>query len=360
MRLAAGLLALVVAPTGQAAAQAVQASQNTSSDDTPSLKIGAVIFTDYTVQLQPKTSDAEGNAVTFNSFNISRSYINISGNASRRVAFRITPDVTRESGTGSSLSGSYTFRLKYAFAQLNLDGRTLRGAWVRLGIQQTPWIEFMEGVYRYRFQGQGFPEREGFTSSSDAGVAFHSVLPRGYGDVEAGIFNGEGYQRAEVNDQKAFMLRGTLRPFPGQRLLHGLRVTAFWDEDAYAKNADRRRAIGSITFEHPHLNAAFDYLAATDRTSASSAETQAHGWSVWATPKSGRGWEGLLRFDALTPNTAGPARKHRTIAGLAYWFPHQGTVSTALMLDLDDTTFHDYAPAQATQKRLALHALVTF
>jgi hypothetical protein len=360
IRLTAGLLPLVVAPTARAAAQAIPAGQNTPRDDTPSIRLGAVIFTDYTVQLQPKTTDTDGNTVTFSSFNVGRSYINVIGNISHVLAFRVTPDVTRETATDSSLNGSYVFRIKYAWAQINLDDWMPRGTWVRLGIQQTPWIEFMEGVYRYRFQGQVFPEREGFFSSADTGVAFHSVLPDDYGDVQVGVFNGEGYQRAEVNDQKAFMFRGTLRPLPRQALLHGLRVTGFWDEDAYVKNADRRRAIASITFEHPHLNAAFDYLAATDRTSASRDATSARGWSVWANPRVGRGWEGLLRYDALTPDTAAPARKHRTIAGLAYWFPHQGTVSTALMLDLDDTKFEHYAPAQATQKRLAVHALVSF
>jgi hypothetical protein len=359
LRLAAGL-ALIVAPTARAAAQTAPAGQNTSADDTPSIRVGAVIFTDYTVQLQPKTIDAEGNAITFNSFNVGRSYINLTGNVSHLVAFRVTPDVTRETGTDSSLGGSYVFRIKYALVQLTLDDWMPRGSWVRLGIQQTPWVEFMEGVYRYRFQGQIFPEREGFISSSDAGVAFHSVLPGDYGDVQAGIFNGEGYQRAEVNDQKAFMFRGTLRPLPRHALLHGVRVTGFWDQDAHVRNADRRRAIASITFEYPHLNAAFDYLAASDRVSASADETRARGWSIWATPRSRWGWEGLLRYDSVTPNTAEPARKHRAIAGLAYWFPHQGSVSTALMLDLDDTTFEHYVPDQPTQKRLALHALVSY
>ena len=355
--MAAAVLALT---TARAAAQTAPAAQKTSPDDTPSIKVGAVIFTDYTVQLQPKTVDADGNAITFNSFNVGRSYINLTGNVSHLVSFRLTPDITRETGAGTSLNGSYTFRIKYAFAQVNLDAWMPRGSWVRLGIQQTPWVEFMEGIYRYRFQGQVFPEREGFISSSDAGAVLHSVLAGGYGEVQAGIFNGEGYQRAEVNDQKAFMVRGTVRPLPRQALLHGLRLTGFWDEDAYVKNADRRRAIGSVTFEHPHLNAAFDYLAATDRTSASADDTKARGWSVWATPRTGRRWEGLFRYDSLTPNTAAPARKHRTIAGLAYWLPHQGTVSTALMLDLDDTRFAGYAPAQPMQRRLGLHALVSF
>ena len=48
--------------------------------------------------------------------------------------------------------------MKYAYAQFNLDDWTgnLKSTWVRLGIQQTPIIDFQEGIYRYRFQGTVF------------------------------------------------------------------------------------------------------------------------------------------------------------------------------------------------------------
>ena len=35
-----------------------------------------------------------------------------------------------------------------------------KASWVRLGIQQTPWVDFEESVYRYRFQGPIFTDRE--------------------------------------------------------------------------------------------------------------------------------------------------------------------------------------------------------
>ena len=63
-------------------------------------------------------------------------------------------------------------------------------------MQQTPLVDFMESVYRYRFQGTVFEEREGFLSSSDVGVSFHYNLPGNYGDVHAGIYNGETYSAA--------------------------------------------------------------------------------------------------------------------------------------------------------------------
>jgi hypothetical protein len=46
--------------------------------------------------------------------------------------------------------------------------------------------------------------------------------------------------------------------------------------------------------------------------------------------------------------------------GVSYWFPHQGSVSSALMIDYDGQTFNNYATAQPAQKKIAIHGLVNF
>src|SRR4051794_35555766 len=103
----ATVLIAALAPALPCAAQVTPAAGYTPPDDTPSIKVGATIFADYTVVERPKIKDADGNEVTSNAFNVGRSYINITGNISHLVSFRVTPDIARESGTGSSLSGSY-------------------------------------------------------------------------------------------------------------------------------------------------------------------------------------------------------------------------------------------------------------
>lgn len=346
------------------AAQVTPAAGYVPPDDTPAIKVGATLFADYTVLQKPKIKDTDGNDVTSNAFNVGRAYINVTGNISHNIAFRITPDITRASGTAdTSLNGSYTFRLKYAYAQFNLDdylnrGRT--GSWVRLGMQQTPWVDFMETVYRYRFQGTIFEDREGFLSSSDIGASFHYNLPGNYGDLHAGLYNGETYTRPEVNNQKGFLVRGSLRPLRMHPVFRGLRVTGFYDHDAYVKSAERTRAIAALTFEHKYLNASFDYLAATDQTSITKTPVDARGFSVWATPRATNGWEGLIRYDQIEPNRDVSGTRKRALGGVAYWFPHQGTVSTVLLLDVEQLTFASFTPAQPTQRRIALHALVNF
>jgi hypothetical protein len=353
----------VVCPAGTATAQITPAAGYTPPDDTPSIRVGAVLFADYTFTKEPKATDADANTINASAFSVGRSYINITGNVSHIVGFRFTPDIARETGAGSSLNGSLVFRVKYAYAQFNLDDWMSRGSWGRLGIQQTPWVDFEENVYRYRFQGTVFSEREGFLSSSDAGASFHYNLPSNYGDIHVGVYNGENYNRVEANDQKALQLRATARPFAGSSnlALRGLRVHGFVDADHYVRNAARRRALASATFEHARLNAGFDYLSVTDQTSVTREGIDGHGYSFWATPRATNGWEGLLRYDHMTPNTGSASQsRSRTILGVAYWFPHQGTVSAALLVDYDGQTFHDVVPAQTNQQRLAVHGLITF
>ncbi|HJQ39948.1 MAG TPA: porin [Thermoanaerobaculia bacterium] len=303
-------------------------AQTPPADDKPSVKVGGMIFADYT--LQPEGVDA---------FNIGRAQFNVTGNLNRWITFRLTPDIARESGSGSSLAGSYTFRLKYAYAQFNLDQWMAKGTWVRFGMQQTPYLEFTEGAYRYRFQGTLFPERVlSFFTVSDTGITMRYPLPGDRGDIHGGFYNGEGYTRAEQNDQKAFQLRATYIP------IKGLKLTAFVIEDHYASDSKRERFLGQISYQHPRYTLGLELLRATDQT------VRSKGWSAWAMPKLGsKGWELLLRHDDYEET-------ERNIAGIAYWLPNLDKVTAAAMLDYDSLR----QPTGADDTRYGLKLLISF
>src|ERR1051325_8034728 len=72
---------------------ALNAFSQTKPDDTPKFNIGAVIYADYTYVASPETLDADGNTLHSSSFNVTRAYINITGNLNHRISFRITPDI---------------------------------------------------------------------------------------------------------------------------------------------------------------------------------------------------------------------------------------------------------------------------
>jgi len=372
-----------------AIAQVTPAAGYTPPDDTPSIRLGMTLYPLYTVQTTPETTDAAGNTIHRNSFDVARAYINITGNLSHIVAFRITPDITRESGLlslsapNSVSSDSLVFRIKYAYGQFNLDDWMTRGSWIRLGIQQTPWVDFEEGIYRYRFQGTVFAERIPLPTamtSSDAGVSFHYNLPHNYGEFHIGAYNGENYQKVEVNNEKGLELRGSVRPFAaGMPLLRGLRAHIVYYNDNYVKSAERQRLMGNLTYEHKFVNAGFDWLDAKDQTLPTAATVKSNGYSVWATPRipfeNGSSWEALIRYDRFTPNRAATTapfatsplpgvtlledqHQNRVIVGGAYWFPHQGNVSTAILVDYDAQQFDNLTTAPT--KSVSVHGLLAF
>jgi hypothetical protein len=357
-----GLMALA-AP---ASAQVTPAAGYVPPDDTQAIRLGAVIFYDYTYQKEPKITDTAGNLISPSAFNVARTYINVTGNISHVVAFRITPDITRETFTGPALSGSLVFRLKYGYAQFNLDDWLWRGSFVRMGIQQTPFIDYEESVYRYRFQGTVQAERDGGMSSADAGVSFRTLFPRNYGEVYLGLYNGEGYQQRDPNDQKAFLIRGTVRPLPeAGAILRNIRLTAFYFGDHYVKDAVRERFIFNTIFEHKYFNVGFDWMTRTDQQLPTNSEVDSDGYSFWVTPffkEKGNGPEALIRVDGFKPNSDLDGRQTRVIVGGAYWFPHPGGNATAaILVDWEQVTTDNFpAPVPARQQRYFVHGLISF
>lgn len=370
-------IALALLPASAVFAQVTPAAGHTPPDDTPKIGIGITIFADYTYTDTPQIKDSDGNLVSKTEFDVRRAYINVTGQLNHLVAFRITPDIAARFATstaanglpsGSSVSastnydGSLAFRLKYAYAQFNLDDALKsKGSWIRFGQHQTPYLAFYEdNIYHYRFQGTLFIEREGFISSSDVGISAHYVLPNDYGDIHVGFYNGDTYTKAEANDRKAFQVRGSLRPLPKQPVLKGVRLHAFYDHDSPVKDGSRDRFDGALTFEHRHVNVGFDYIDTKDRSSATKAEVKSNGWSVWVTPRTKVGIEGLFRYDDFKPNKSVDARKKRTLVGVAYWFklPKPG-LAAAILGDYEEVKY-DTALNKPTEKRYELKTLFNY
>jgi len=356
---------LLVPAMAVAIALAFPAGSSAQGQTPQTIRIGATLFYDFTYTREPQTTDADGNTISPSAFNVARAYLNVTGQLSDVVSFRITPDVRRLSGSGGSLDGSLVFRLKYGYAQFNVEQWLSPGAEVRMGIIPTPLISAQENIYRYRFQGTLYVERDGGLNSADAGVSFRTSLPNGYGDVQAGFFNGDGYSKPDANDQKSIQLRATVRPVPNaEGPLSSLRLIAFYDHDAYVQDAQRRRFVGSVLFEHARVNAGFDWLEGSDQPSASADVARSRGLSVFVTPffqEKGTGWEGLLRFDRHDPDVDEAGISRRWITGLAYWLPHPGGSATAaLLFDYERVTFDDFVLPRPRQQRIAIHGLVNF
>jgi hypothetical protein len=343
-----------------ARAQVTPAAGYVPPDDTPTMRVGFTLFSDYTYTQSPTATNADGSTYNPNAFNVSRAYLNFTGQLHHLLSYRVTTDLVRVTDATGTLSGSYAIRLKYGFAQVNMDEWITKGSWARLGLQQTPYIDYAEGIYRYRFQGAIMVDKDGFLTSSDLGASARVTFPGNYGDVHLGYYNGEGYSKPEANDQKGFEMRASLRPLPGVAIAKGWRVTGFFSSDNVAKDQKRDRWLVDTTFENPYVNAGFTYVEATNQASPGSAEIKPKDWSIWVTPRTPFGLEGLVRYDELKPNQNTGQKQKRTIVGVAYWINFGHGIVSSVMADYTQETFDNYAPARPDNKFWALHTLFNF
>ncbi|HEB84594.1 MAG TPA: hypothetical protein ENI92_06285 [Bacteroidetes bacterium] len=179
------------------------------------MRVGGLAYLSYQQTDRPASSR----------FTVKRAYIDVRANISSRFSVRITPDIyPDDDGT--------EYRLKYAYLRFEaLDFAFFTGPTVEFGFVHTPWLDFEEHLNRYRLQDPMFLERAGLISSADHGVTFGALLggrldesyrerinshfPGRYGSLMFGVYNGGGYSSLEVNEDKTFQGRLTLRPLPG-------------------------------------------------------------------------------------------------------------------------------------------------
>jgi len=177
------------------------------------------------------------------------------------------------------------------------------------------------------------------------------------------VYNGDGYTRPQDPDgQMSYQVRLTFRPLPMIPVIKGLRITGFYDSDHYLEDLKKERYIGFLSFENPWINFGAQYDHNKDKRSASVAEVDSEGWSVWATPRiPDCGFEALFRWDRITPDTSSSARKQRLIVGPAYWFPvTKSGVAAAVLLNFEQVRYMGAPNQRPTEERYAVSTLFNF
>ena len=316
------LLAVCVAVVRPAAAQSpqtpaatppAQATTQAAQPDYPIIRVGVLSYLQYDAELENRSG--------YNTFDVTRAYLNVTAQISKNVRFRFTPDIKRVND--STLAGSLVVRVKYAYAQIDNVGPR---SWIRMGAHQTPWLDFEESINRYRVQGMMLAEREGLIpGSADFGASYFATLPSNYGEFHVGVYNGEGYAQPEANKYKSMQGRFTVRPLAkGNAIAKGFRVSGFFNAGWYAADHPRHLGIVMGSFEHPHLVATIEGLKATENplTTTPPRDIDRSGWSMFVEPRQGTaGLAGIFRYDAYNPDHDTPGvEQNRVIAGGAYWF----------------------------------------
>lgn len=163
----------------------------------------------------------------FNTFEVNRAYVNFLYTPNKRVGLRVTPDIYRDS------DGSYAFRLKYAYADIqNIfgDGAFKRDK-ITVGQTQQPLTDWEEGLSGLRYTYLT-PWNYLSLSSTYDGIKIHGPIEingKEYLDYDFGVFNNQSFHAVEQSENKQFMVRGTVYPFGTKADRTGLGFTIFND-----------------------------------------------------------------------------------------------------------------------------------
>ena len=271
----------------------------------PVVTFGVVSFLGYSAELH----ESDG----YNAFDVTRGYFNVQARLTDRVRVRFTPDVRPT--TDASLDRNLALRLEYA----SLDAQVTDNVLVMFGLHETPWLTFEESLNRYRVLGPMFAERLALIpGATDLGASIRAT--RGRGEIHVGVYNGEGYGRAEVDGYKSVDGRATFRPFAEEDFGGNVTVSGFYQYGWYAKDRPRNVAIVMGSYENVHVAATAQYLSATDNPFIAR-DVERRGLSFFGEGRQGpTGWAGVGGVDFFVPDASnsGDSRR-RYVFGGAHW-----------------------------------------
>jgi hypothetical protein len=185
----------------------------------------------------------------WNSFDITRTYLNFYFFPTKDWTVRLTPNmyktigssndkVGQNTGFGSNLDGNLALRMKYANLQYSglwqkLDVPALADGKVTMGEIANPFVGWEEDLYGYRFVNLT-PWNYLSLSSTQLGLSMEgSIKPfsdgKSYADYGLGVYDNSSFHAFEQTDTKQVMGRLSVYPFGNNWRFQGLGLTGFYD-----------------------------------------------------------------------------------------------------------------------------------
>ena len=259
---------------GTSVASSLQASEDSPSQKKEpklsdltygKIKLGATFFGDWSYYTQTgfgpqfitqANQPGPGND-GFNSFDVTRTYLNFFYTPTDAVTLRITPNIYRQVdvskaqafGNGAAINtnsnGNLGFRLKYAYVDFNtlFSGSDMFGKdKLTAGQTMNPLVDWEEGLSGFRF-AYLTPWNYLSLSSTYTGIKLHGPIMingREYLDYDIGVFNTASFHAIESNDKKQVMARVTWYPFGTKVDRTGFGLTAFEDYGYNTQTPDTR------------------------------------------------------------------------------------------------------------------------
>lgn len=233
-------------------------------------RVGALVYADYSMYthtgfgpqyLENVNPPGPGNNL-YNSFDITRAYLNFYFNPTPDWQLRITPDIyktfgsatptstSRTSAVSSNLAGDLNYRLKYTYAEYNriLDwvGPETKGSTIQLGQLPNPFIPWEEDLSGFRYVTL-VPWNFMGLSSGQFGLQVQGPIKsseKTYVDYGLGVFTNAKFSQFEQSNTKQFMGRATVYPFGANWRFEGLGATIFYNY-AYGNSAPDNQSVNS-------------------------------------------------------------------------------------------------------------------
>ena len=337
------------APISAAASAAATEQQPERPDATPisssfpSVTFGILTFLQYQAQLH------ESNG--YNAFDVTRGYLNIQAKLSDRIRVRFTPDVRPT--TDASLNQNLALRLEYA----SLDVQATDNVAIMFGLHEMPWLAFEETVNRYRVVGPFFSERLGLIpGTTDLGVSAKYSTERT--EFHAGVYNGEGQGRAEIDKYKSIDGRATFRPFAEDSELSKVTISGFYQYGWYARDRPRNVAIAMGSYENDNLVLTAQYLSATDNPFVA-VDIERKGFSFFGEGRQGpTGWSVIGGLDLFDPDGSNDSdNQRRLLVGGAHW-SQIGRARLGVVVSLEQA--YQTSNSQLLERRLLAQTHIEF
>ncbi|HVG55965.1 MAG TPA: hypothetical protein VM846_16110 [Vicinamibacterales bacterium] len=334
---------LVVGLAAPALAQDPPPADPPVASEFPRVSFGVVSFLEYAAELHEQDG--------YNAFDLTRGYFKIHAQLTDRVGVRFVPDVRPI--TDASLDRNLALRLEYA----SLDVQATERTQVMFGLHETPWLTFEESVNRYRVLGPLFAERLALIpGATDLGASVKVTGERT--QVHVGVYNGEGYGRAELDKYKSIDGRATFRPFSDDSELGKVTISGFYQYGWYAKDRPRNVAIVMGSYENERLLGTVQYLSATDNPFVA-VDVKRRGLSFFGEGRQGpTGWAGIFGLDVFVPDVSiDNDTRRRYLFGGAHW-TEAGTGRFGVVVSLVQE--YGSASSQLLSRRLQAQTLIEF
>src|SRR5437773_3956628 len=229
-----------------ALAAASLAAQAPAAPAAPQVSVTGVAY------LQYQYTDAP---VHTNTFDVTRAYVNVLGRFANGITTRLTTDIIPSAVTNQVI------RLKYAYVAWTPTGSSLT---YKLGMIQTPYVDFEETLWDYRMQGTIAVDRNGYMTSADIGFGVDGHWENDQVNGQIAIVNGEGYSGGTGDFRKDLEARVSVRlqPTNDATRVGGLRVTGYAGiGKVTGTGADRNRYLGLLSYKTQQYTLAGEFVS---------------------------------------------------------------------------------------------------